>query len=75
MKYIFITIISILFLISCQTTKYIIIPLTDPPTIYIPPKEIRTQKEFLKEYQKTLIKISEWQKWYNTQISSNYFYN
>ncbi|MEI0605206.1 hypothetical protein R4K55_13400 [Brachyspira alvinipulli] len=70
MKYILIIILSI-FIVSCQTAKYVTIPLSEPPNIYKPNENITTQKELLKEYQRSLIKIAEWQKWYNVQIYSN----
>lgn len=70
MKYILIIILSI-FIVSCQTTKYAAMPLTEPPNIYKPNDNITTQKELLKEYQRSLIKILEWQKWYNIQIYTN----
>lgn len=74
MKYIILIIIYSIFIISCKTTEYVTVPLTEPPSIYNPSDNITTQKELLKEYQRSLIKISEWQKWYNIQIFSNYYY-
>ncbi|WP_028328779.1 hypothetical protein [Brachyspira alvinipulli] len=70
MKYILIIILSAV-IVSCQTTKYVTVPLSEPPNIYKPNDNITTQKQLLKEYQRSLIKITEWQKWYNAQIYSN----
>ena len=61
------------FFISCSTVKYVTIPLSKPPDFYHPSINIKTQKDFFREYQNSLIKIKEWQKWYNVQIGSNYF--
>lgn len=60
---------------SCTTTKYITIPLTPPPAFYTPNKNIKTQKDFIKEYQNSLIHIKKWQYWYDIQINTNYFYS
>ena len=71
MKYILIIILSI-FIVSCQTTKYVTIPLSEPPNFYKPNDNITTQKQLLKEYQRSLIKITEWQKWYNIQVHNKF---
>lgn len=74
MKKILLLLFLIFYLTSCTTVKYITIPLTAPPEPYtIKEGSINTQKELFKEYQKTLIKLNEWQKWYNIQAASNYF--
>ena len=61
-----------LFISGCSSVKYVTVPLSKPPEIYNPNK-IYTEKDFLKEYKRSLIKISEWQNWYNIQVGSNYF--
>lgn len=45
------------------TTKYIKIPMSTPPDIYIIPvsNSITTIKDFLLEYRKSIMKISEWE--------------
>ena len=73
MNKIFIFILT-LFLMGCQSTKYITIPLSNPPAFYYPNTNMLTQKDLIKEYQNSLKKISEWQEWYKINTSSNYFY-
>ena len=70
-KYLFLLYSSII-IISC-TTKYVTVPLTSPPTIYTP-STIYTEKDLIQEYRRSIMKISEWQNWYNIQINTNYFY-
>ncbi|WP_028328664.1 hypothetical protein [Brachyspira alvinipulli] len=65
-------ILILIFLVSC-TAKYITIPLSQTPSFYEPNNNINTSKELIKEYQKSIIKISEWQIWYNVQTGSNYY--
>lgn len=62
----------LLFLMIGCTTKYIKAPLSSPPKEYIP-KKVQTENDFLLEYRNSLIKIKEWQSWYNIQAGSNYF--
>lgn len=58
------------FSISCTTVKYITMPLSPPPEKYIIEQgQIKTQKDLFKEYQKTLIKLNEWQAWYSIQTN------
>ncbi|CCG55771.1 hypothetical protein WESB_0300 [Brachyspira pilosicoli WesB] len=64
--------LMVIFLVSC-TTKYITVPLSKPPSFYEPNNNISTSKELIKEYQRSIIKISEWQSWYNVQSGSNYY--
>lgn len=68
--------IKILFLllvtcfISCTTVKYVTVPLSTPPEPYsINEGQIKTQKDLFKEYQKTLIKLNEWEAWYSIQTN------
>ncbi|OEJ15494.1 hypothetical protein BFL38_14510 [Brachyspira hampsonii] len=61
----------IIFFISC-TTKYVTVPLSTPPEAYkITEWQIKTQKDLFKEYQKTLIKLNEWEAWYSIQTNIN----
>lgn len=66
-------ILLIILLCSCSTTKYVTVPLIEPPKMYYPNNNIRTQKQLLQEYLRQMIVISEWQKWYNIQVGSNYY--
>lgn len=67
--------ILVTYLISCNTVKYVTIPLTKPPAFYTPNTNITTQKDLIKEYQRTLIHIKKWQYWYDIQVNTNYFYS
>lgn len=58
------------FVISCCSTKYITVPLTAPPNIYNP-GIVYTEKDIIIEYKRALMKISEWQNWYNVQTNIN----
>ncbi|TVL43855.1 hypothetical protein A9X73_12790 [Brachyspira hyodysenteriae] len=58
------------FVISCCSTKYITVPLTIPPDIYNP-GIVYTEKDIINEYKRSLMKISEWQNWYNVQTNIN----
>ena len=58
------------FVISCCSTKYITVPFTSPPNIYNP-SIVYTEKELIIEYKRSLMKISEWQNWYNVQTNIN----
>ncbi|MEI0703013.1 hypothetical protein [Brachyspira intermedia] len=58
------------FVISCCSTKYITVPLTTPPNIYNP-GIVYTEKDIIREYKRSLMKISEWQNWYNVQTNIN----
>ena len=61
------------FLAGCSTqVKYITTPMSRPPAMFIV-EDIQTDKQLIKQYQKSIIKITEWQKWYNIQVGSNYF--
>lgn len=69
----FILLLLFIFLAGCSTqVKYITIPMSRPPAMFIV-EDIQTDKQLIKEYQKSIIKITEWQKWYNIQVGSNYF--
>lgn len=68
---ILVTTIILCSLISCKTLA--VIPLSSPPQKY-EINEIVTDKDLIFEYQKSIIKISEWQVWYNIQVRSNYFF-
>ena len=74
MKYRFwVLLLLFIFLVGCSTqVKYITIPMSRPPAMFIV-EDIQTDKQLIKEYQKSIIKITEWQKWYNIQVGSNYF--
>ena len=65
-----ILILLLLFLTSCTTVKYVTVPLSTPPEPYIVNEgQIKTQKDLFKEYQKTLIKLNEWEAWYYIQTN------
>lgn len=74
MKYRFwVLLLLFIFLVGCSTqVKYITIPMSRPPAMFIV-EYIQTDKQLIKQYQKSIIKITEWQKWYNIQVGSNYF--
>ena len=60
----------LVFSISCTTVKYVTVPLSPPPEPYIVSEgQIKTQKDLFKEYQKTLIKLNEWEAWYIIQTN------
>ena len=60
----------LIFSISCSTVKYVTVPLSPPPEPYIVNEgQIKTQKDLFKEYQKTLIKLNEWESWYIIQTN------
>lgn len=64
--------IIFLFTTSCTTVKYVTVPLSPPPEPYIVSEgQIKTQKDLFKEYQKTLIKLNEWESWYIIQTNTN----
>jgi len=54
--------------IGCATPQVI----STPPQAYHPTHP-STDKELLFEWQSSLIKIKEWQVWYDIQVGSNYF--
>lgn len=58
----------LIFLAGCSSVKYVTVPMSDPPEIY-KPNIIKTEKDFLYEYKRSLMKISEWQNWYNIQTN------
>ena len=74
MKYRFwVLLLLLIFLAGCSTqVKYITIPMSRPPAMFTL-EDIQTDKQLIKQYQKSIIKITEWQKWYNIQVGSNYF--
>lgn len=60
----------LIFFTSCTTIKYVTVPLSPPPELYeIEMGQIRSQKQLFKEYQKTLIKLNEWEAWYSIQTN------
>ena len=60
----------LLFFTSCTTVKYVTVPLSPPPEPYsITEGQIKTQNDLFKEYQKTLIKLNEWERWYIIQTN------
>lgn len=60
----------LIFFTSCTTVKYVTVPLSPPPEPYeIEMGQIRSQKQLFKEYQKTLIKLNEWEAWYSIQTN------
>ncbi|PCG20582.1 hypothetical protein [Brachyspira sp. G79] len=62
----------LIFSVSCTTVKYVTVPLSPPPEPYIVSEgQIKTQKDLFKEYQKTLIKLNEWEAWYSIQTNTN----
>lgn len=67
-------IIILIILPSCQAqVKYVKIPLSTPPEIFII-KQATNRQDLMKRYQESIIKIGEWQIWYNAQVGTNYFY-
>lgn len=66
MKYRFwVLLLLFIFLAGCSTqVKYITTPMSRPPAMFIV-EDIQTDKQLIKQYQKSIIKITEWQKWYN----------
>lgn len=72
MKYLILLLYALL-IIGCCSHKYITIPLSAPPEIY-KPNSINTQKDLINEYKKSIIKITQWQNWYNIQVNTNYFH-
>ena len=67
-------IIILIILPSCKAqVKYVKIPLSTPPEIFII-KPVTNRQDLMKRYQESIIKIGEWQIWYNAQVGTNYFY-
>lgn len=67
------TFIIFMISISCQTTeRYIRVPLSTPPEKYYIP-QISDKRDLLKAYQQSVIRISQWQLWYNIQVRTNHF--
>lgn len=60
-------------LTSCTTTKYILVPFSKEPEFYEVPKEntITNTKQMAKEYQRSLLKITEWQNWFVVQTNNS----
>ena len=64
---------SALILISCSTKiKYVKVPLSTPPEIFII-KSATNRQDLMRRYQESIIKIGEWQLWYNIQTGTNYY--
>ena len=55
---------------GCTSIKTI----SEPPSAYIPNRPT-TDKELISQWQGSLVKIKEWQTWYDIQVGSNYFYS
>ncbi len=68
-KNIILCLCSLLILGACSSIQVI----ATPPAEYIPNRPT-TDKELITEWQQSLIKIKEWQTWYDIQVGSNYFY-
>lgn len=47
--------------------------ISTPPEVFHP-QRATTDKELIIEWQQSLIKIKEWQTWYDIQVGSNYFF-
>ena len=61
-------------MIGCKSDDLLLVStLTTPPKKYEIPN-IKTDKDLIKAYKSSVIKITERQKWYNIQVSSNYFF-
>ena len=74
MRLMLLVIIFIVSLIGCKSDELLIISsFSTPPKKYEIPN-IQTEKDLIKAYNSSVIKITEWQKWYNIQVSSNYFF-
>ena len=72
MNKILLIILLIIFVTSCTTVKYVTVPLSPSPKAYkINEGQIKTQKDLFKEYQKTLVKLNEWESWYIIQTNIN----
>ncbi len=59
-----------LIICGCASIEY---NLSSPPDKFTP-NTPTTVKELSLEWQGSLIKIKEWQSWYDIQVGSNYFY-
>ena len=71
--YLIIFISILIVLISCSTkTKYVKTPLSAPPEIFII-KPASNRQDLMRNYQESIIKIGEWQLWYNIQVQTNYY--
>lgn len=63
------------FFIACKTTesvKVVTKPLTVPPDPYRI-NQMNSAQDLVFEYRRAIMKISEWQVWYDIQIGSNYY--
>lgn len=59
---------------SCKTqTVYVTKPLTTPPAIYVVEDNVSSVKDLLTEYRRAVIKVSEWQLWYDVQVETNHY--
>ncbi|MCZ9931027.1 hypothetical protein OFQ52_09595 [Brachyspira hyodysenteriae] len=57
----------------CSTKiKYVKVPLSKPPEIFII-KSVTNRQDLMRRYQESIIKIGEWQLWYNIQAGTNYY--
>lgn len=55
--------------IGCATPQVI----STPPDAFHPQRPT-TDKQLISQWQMSLIRIKEWQAWYDIQIGSNYFF-
>ncbi|CCY78551.1 putative uncharacterized protein [Brachyspira sp. CAG:700] len=71
-QYLTITII-IISVMACQTRiKYMKVPLTKPPEKYYIP-QIADKRDLIEAYRQSVMRISQWQVWFNIQSETNYF--
>ena len=71
--YLIIFISILIVLTSCSTKiKYVKVPLSTPPEIFII-KSAANRQDLMRRYQESIIKIGEWQLWYNIQTGTNYY--
>ena len=54
---------------GCATPQII----STPPGAYVPSRPTN-DKELITQWQQSLMKIKEWQSWYDIQVGTNYFY-
>lgn len=65
----------IIILTACKTTEKIVYktkPLTVPPDPYFI-NNMNSARDLVYEYRRAIMKISEWQVWYDIQIETNHF--
>lgn len=75
MKRIKVFLVIAFLLIGCKTTEKIVYktkPLTVPPDPYYI-NNMNSARDLVYEYRRAIMKISEWQVWYDIQIETNHF--